>query len=268
MTKWCEEKREVLACTSSKPPRYKDDQIIFCGKLNNFVQAVIIATYSEPIVPETVNFIFMQTKRTHLIFSILSVCKHNREAGRVPDFCWLLGSRNIQRRHQPMLLWSTVTWSWTRNKSAHGHYVWLPCLCLYLDFCIFLWFAQSYVTSYLKLDLLKVENKQMLETIAFCARCLFCHWLIAFLGFRHTNINVIHCSPGIWKIRESLLRRVLFWKVALWYCPYIREHWAFVLCLDWATQRRGCPKDQELSNSPSSTTWYWILSQPARKEPR
>ena len=66
MTKWCEEKREVLACTSSKPPRYKDDQIIFCGKLNNFVQAVIIATYSEPIVPETVNFIFMQTKRTHV----------------------------------------------------------------------------------------------------------------------------------------------------------------------------------------------------------
>ena len=119
MTKWCEEKREVLACTSSKPPRYKDDQIIFCGKLNNFVQAVIIATYSEPIVPETVNFIFMQTKRTHLIFSILSVCKHNWEAGRVPDFCWLLGSRNIQRRHQPMLLWSTVTWSWTRETNQH-----------------------------------------------------------------------------------------------------------------------------------------------------
>ena len=128
MTKWCEEKREVLACTSSKPPRYKDDQIIFCGKLNNFVQAVIIATYSEPIVPETVNFIFMQTKRTHLIFSILSVCKHNREAGRVPDFCWLLSPWKMFERRQLMLLWSTKTWSWIQTHQHMAQHLRLPYL--------------------------------------------------------------------------------------------------------------------------------------------
>ena len=90
MIKWCEAKREVLVCTSSRPPRcsigkyleifgkfwrqnLQDHPGVAVGNnweilggngnmqkyledLNakNNLQAVIIATYSEPVVPEQV----------------------------------------------------------------------------------------------------------------------------------------------------------------------------------------------------------------------
>ena len=83
-----EEEEENFCCTTVLLSNMNDQTIL---------QAVIIATYSEPIIPETVKSIF-KSRSIPIYNQILSVCQHNRKAGRVPDFCWLLGLPGIITR--------------------------------------------------------------------------------------------------------------------------------------------------------------------------